>query len=115
MRSITLRKRVAPTSPRKERVTVTLSKQSAEYVRTISAKERSHVSTVLEHMIEAARRAHELKELNDEISAFYDALPEGAAQEDAAWAQLGAVGLAALVESEAEEKSHEAAPDGGSR
>lgn len=90
-------------SDRKERVTVSLSKHSAEYVRSISAQERSHVSTVLERMIEAARRAQELKQLNAEISAFYDARPDSVVQEDVAWGQVGAAGLAALVESEADE------------
>ena len=100
---------------RKERVTITLSRNSAEYVRTISAKERSHVSTVMERMIESVRRAEELKQLNSDISAFYDALPEAAVTEDAAWGQLGAAGLAALVESEGDETISEAAPKVGAR
>jgi hypothetical protein len=104
------------TSPeRKERVTVTLSRHSVEYVRTISAKERSHVSTVMERMIEAARRAEELKQLNSGISAYYDALPDAGVTEDAAWGQLGAAGLAALVESEGDESVSETAPRVGSR
>jgi hypothetical protein len=100
---------------RKERVTITLSRHSAEYVRTISAKERSHVSTVMESMIETTRRAQELKQLNADISAFYDALPDAAVQEDAAWGQVGAAGLAALVESEADEDIFDAAPKAGAR
>src|SRR5277367_1196211 len=88
---------------RKERVTITLSRNSVEYVRTISARERSHVSTVMEHMIESIRRAEELKQLNAGISAFYDALPDAAITEDMAWGQLGAAGLAALVETEGDE------------
>jgi hypothetical protein len=95
---------------RKERVTITLSRKSAEYVRTISAKEHSHVSTVMERIIESARRAEELKQLNSCISAFYDALPEAAVTEDAAWGQLGASGLAALVESEGDETIPHTAP-----
>src|SRR5258705_1428096 len=100
---------------RKERVTITLSRHSAEYVRTISAKERSHVSTVMERMIETTRRAEELKQLNADISAFYDALPDAAIQEDAAWGQVGAAGLAALVESEADERIYQNAPNAGAR
>jgi hypothetical protein len=88
---------------RKERVTITLSRNAAEYVRTISAKERSHVSTVMERIIESARHAEELKQLNSGISAFYDALPDAAVTEDAAWGQLGAAGLAAFVDSEGDE------------
>jgi hypothetical protein len=100
---------------RKERVTITLSRHSAEYVRTLSAKEHSHVSTVIERMIETARRAQELKQLNADISAFYDALPDAAVLEDAAWGQVGTAGLAALVESEACEDIYEAAPKAGAR
>src|ERR1700719_5065135 len=79
---------------RKERVTITLSRDSVEYVRTISARERSHVSTVMERLIESARRAEELKQLNSDISAYYDALPDAGVTEDAAWGQLGASGPA---------------------
>jgi hypothetical protein len=100
---------------RKERVTITLSRHSAEYVRTISAKERSHVSTVVERMIETTRRAQELKQLNADISAFYDALPAAAVLEDATWGQVGATGLAALAESEEHEDIYEAAPKAGAR
>src|ERR1700738_3651400 len=100
---------------RKERVTITLSRHSAEYVRTISAKERSHVSTVMERMIETTRRAQELKQLSADISAFYDALPDAAVLEDATWGQVGAAGLAALVESEAHEDICESAPKAGAR
>ena len=100
---------------RKERVTITLSRNSAEYVRAISAKEQSHVSTVMERMIEYARRAEELKQLNSDISDFYDALPDTAVTEDAAWGRVGAAGLAALVESEGDETSSEAAPKIGAR
>jgi hypothetical protein len=102
-------------SDRKERVTVTLSRHSAEYVRSISAQERSHVSTVMERMIEAARRSQELKQLNAEISAFYDARPDSVVQDHAAWGQVGAAGLAALVESEADEILADRAPRDSAR
>ena len=117
MQRHTKRKRVpGPVRPeRKERVTISLSRHCAEYVRTISARERSHVSTVMERMIETTRRAQELKQLNADISAFYDALPDAAMQEDAAWGQVGAAGLAALVESEADESICETAPKAGAR
>ena len=100
---------------RKERVTITLSRHSAEYVRMISAKERSHVSTVMERMIETTRRAQELKQLNADISAFYDALPDAAVLEDATWGQVGSAGLAALVESEAHEDIYQSTPKAGAR
>ena len=116
MQRHTKRKRVpGPVRPeRKERVTITLSRHCAEYVRTISARERSHVSTVMERMIEATRRAQELKQLNADISAFYDTQPD-ALLEDATWGQVGAGGLAAFFESEAHEDIYEAAPKVGAR
>jgi hypothetical protein len=61
------------------------------------------LSTVVERMIETTRRAHELKQLNADISAFYDALPDAAVLEDATRGQVGAAGLAALVESDPHE------------
>jgi hypothetical protein len=112
----TKRKRIgAAGSERKERVTVTLSRRSAEYVRGISAREQSHVSTVMERMIEGARRDQELKQLDAEISAFYDSRPDPLVQEDAAWGQVGAAGLAALVESEADEILPDGAPRDSAR
>jgi hypothetical protein len=69
----------------------------------------------MERMIEATRRAQELKQLNADISAFYDALPDAAAQEDAAWGQVGAAGLAAFVESETDKDISDAAPKAGAR
>jgi hypothetical protein len=69
----------------------------------------------MERMIETTRRAEELKQLNADISAFYDALPDAAVQEDAAWGQVGAVGLTALFESEADEDIYETAPKAGAR
>ena len=55
---------------------------------------------MMERMIEAARHAQELRQLNADITAFYDALPDENLQEETAWGQVGAIGLAALVESE---------------
>src|ERR1700731_3821936 len=100
---------------RKERVTITLSRDSVEYVRTISAKERSHVSTVMERLIESARRAEELKQLNSGISAYYDALRDRGVTEEGAWGQLSAAGVAALGESEGDETISDAASEGGAR
>jgi hypothetical protein len=64
----------------------------------------------MERIIESARRAEELRELNSGITAFYDPLPDAAVTEDAAWGQLGGAGLAALVESEGDETISEDVP-----
>jgi len=68
----------------------------------------------MERMIESVRRAEELKQLNADISALYDALPGAAVAEDA-WGQLGAAGLAALVESEEDESVSKTTPRAASR
>ena len=64
-------------------------------------------------MIETTRRAQELKQLNADISDFYDAMPDAAIREDATWGQVSAAGLGALVESESHEDISEAAPKAG--
>jgi hypothetical protein len=69
----------------------------------------------MERMIQSARRAEELKQLNFGISAYYDGLPDTGVTEDAAWGQLGAAGLAAFVESEGDETISDAAPKVGAR
>jgi hypothetical protein len=79
-------------------MTFSLSQSSASFLRQFSAEENSHLSTVLDSLIEASRRARELAQLNARISAFYDSLPDSAVQEDVAWAQMGEQGLAAVFE-----------------
>jgi uncharacterized protein YigA (DUF484 family) len=99
------------TSQRKERVTVSLSPSSVEFLRRFSAEENLHVSTVLENMIENSRREKELAQLNASISSFYDSLSDAALQEQAAWGEAGEAGLVAF-ESEIEKIVPEAAPVG---
>ena len=69
----------------------------------------------MERLIESARRAEELKQLNSGILAYYDALPDAGATEDTTWGQLGEAGLAAFVESEGDETISDAAPEGGAQ
>ena len=89
-------------SQRKERVTITLSPNSAAYVRKYSATEHVHVSTALESMIESFRRTRELAQLNANVASFYDSLPDPIMQEEAAWGTVGAAGLAEMFEPEIE-------------
>jgi hypothetical protein len=87
-------------------MTFSLSRTSANFLRQNSAEENTHLSTVLERLIEDSRRAKEVAQLNASISAFYDSLPDSAMQEDAAWGQVGAAGLASF-ESEIEQATSE--------
>ena len=89
-------------SQRKERVTITLTPEAAAYVRRFSEEKHLHVSTALESMIEDFRRARELMQLNADVASFYDSLPDPMVQEQAAWGELGAAGLAELLEPEIE-------------
>jgi hypothetical protein len=89
-------------SRRKERVTVTLSPNSAAFVRKYSATEHVPVSTALENMIEDYRRTRELAQLNANVASFYDSLPDPIVQEQSAWGAVGAAGLAEMFEPEIE-------------
>jgi hypothetical protein len=95
---------MARAAERKERLTVSVSQESAAYVKEYSAAEKLHVSTVIEGLIEELRRNRELALLNANITAFYDRLPEGEIQEQALWGQLGVEELAAF-ESEMDQAS----------
>jgi hypothetical protein len=102
----------AGASHRRERLTVSLSPSSAEFLRKFSAEAKLHVSTVVENMIENSKRAQELAQLNAGISAFYDSLPDAVLQEQAAWGETGTAGLAEVFESEIEPAAPEIAQTG---
>ncbi len=68
------------------------------------------MSTVMERMIQMARHAEELMQLNAGISAFYDALPDAVVTEHAAWGEVGTAGLAAFVEAGTDQISREPKP-----
>lgn len=102
----------AVASRRKERLTVSLSPSSAEFLRKFSAEANLHVSTVVDNMVENTKRALELAQLNAGVSAFYDSLPDAIMQEQAAWGEMGAVGLAEVFESEIEPAAPESAQAG---
>lgn len=92
----------ATLSHRKERLTVSLAPSSAEFLRRFSAEANLPVSTVIENMVENSKRALELAQLNADVSAFYDSLPEVVLQEQAEWGETGAAGLAEAFASEIE-------------
>jgi len=102
----------AAASHRKERLTVSLSPPSAEFLRRFSAEAKLPVSTVVENMVENSKRATELERLNAGVLAFYDSLPDAVMEEQAAWGETGAVGLAKVFESEIESVAPEKALSG---
>lgn len=87
----------------KSRFSISLSQGSAEFLRSFSAKEHSHVSTVIENLIEQFKFAKERAELNASITAHYDSLSDAAMEGEAAWGELGLAGLNEVFESEIEQ------------
>jgi hypothetical protein len=83
-------------------MSISLSRDSAEFLRAISAAENSHVSTVVENLIEQLKLDKERAELNAKISAHYDSLADAVEREESAWGEVGAAGLADIFENEIE-------------
>jgi hypothetical protein len=101
-------------SRRRERMSISLSRDSAEFLRALSAEENSHVSTVVENLIEQLKLDKERAELNARISAHYDSLADAVEREESAWGEVGAAGLADIFENEidaaAQETPHSGKP-----
>jgi|SRR5579863_198349 len=87
---------------RKKRISISISQSSAEFLRKVSKAENTHVSAVVEQLIEERRLEKERARLNTSISAHYDSLSESASGEEQAWGELGATGLAEMFENETE-------------
>ena len=91
----------------KERVSFTLSRNSVEFIqRTKEEHNSSSLSATLDDMIEGVMRARALDALNANVAAYYDSLSPTEMQEETAWGEVGAEGLAAF-ESESEMKTSE--------
>jgi hypothetical protein len=103
----TTAKRVASSkakrSQTKQRVTFTLSPQSVEFLHRFKEHHNSSsLSASLDKLIESAMRARALDALNANVSAYYNSLSSAEMQDESAWGDVGAEGLAAL---ESESKS----------
>jgi hypothetical protein len=93
------------TSSRKERMTFSLSADSADFLRAFRKQQRApSLSALVEVIVENLKRSRELAELEASVTAYYNANSEKEMQEESAWGELGAASLAAF-ESEAKEKS----------
>lgn len=93
---------------RKERVTFTLSQDSLAFLQSFKEQANSSsLSATLDRMIAGVMRARALDALNANVSAYYDSLSPTELQEESAWGDVGAEGLAAF-ESESEMKHPEA-------
>lgn len=99
----------------KERITVSLSPNSVDFVRSVSTKEKLHVSTVIDRLIESFRIHRERAKLNASIAARYDSSPQSTIEEQNAWGEVGLEGLAAAFEDEVEPIVPEEAMHAGNR
>jgi hypothetical protein len=83
----------------KERITISLSRESAKFLRTVRAQVQSpSMSALFEKIIAELQGKTEMERLDAKIRAYYDALPEAAIKEESAWGELGEAALALEVE-----------------
>ncbi len=81
---------------KKERVTVSLSRDSVKFLRSFRDQVKApSVSALLESILANLKGAHEVDQLNARVSAYYDSLSDGDVREDAAWGRFGQSALAA--------------------
>jgi hypothetical protein len=87
-------------STKKERVTVSLSRDAARFLRSFRDQVKApSVSALLESILANLKGAHEMDQLNARVNAYYDSLSDSDVREDAAWGQFGE---SALLETEIE-------------
>jgi hypothetical protein len=85
----------------KERITVSLSKDSARFLHTLQHEEQSpSMSALLEKIVTDLQAKAQMESIEARMAAYYDALPETAMREDTAWADVGASALASLQDEE---------------
>jgi hypothetical protein len=96
-------------SGRKQRVTFTLSQNSLQFIHRSQKEENiPSLSAALDKLIDDVMRARALDALNASVTAYYDSLSPAQMQEESAWGDVGAEGLAAL-ESESDTQPPESA------
>jgi hypothetical protein len=79
----------------KERITVSLNKATAAFLRRqLATQAQGSFSALVESIIAREKRQVELQHLSAQVTAYYDSLPEGERREDAAWGELGETELA---------------------
>jgi hypothetical protein len=79
----------------KERITVSLSRESAEFLRTIRAELQSpSMSALFEKIVGDLQGKTEMEQLDAKIRAYYDTVPEAAIKEESNWGELGEAALA---------------------
>jgi hypothetical protein len=83
----------------KERITVSLSRESAKFLRTLRAEVQSpSMSALFERIVADLQGKTEMEQLEAKIKAYHDTLPDTAIKEESAWGEVGEAALALEVE-----------------
>lgn len=94
----------------KERITVSLSRECARFLRTFRAKMHSpSMSAVFEKIVTDLQARIKSEELDEKMKAYYDNLSPSELQEEHAWGKVGEAALASLREQEEKELEEERA------
>jgi DNA-binding PadR family transcriptional regulator len=81
--------RIMSHTPRKAKKTYTLSQESVAFLEKLRKKRRSaSTSSVLEELLQSARRGRERKMLDQAVASYYDELSPEDAREQTLWGDL---------------------------
>jgi hypothetical protein len=85
-----------PHTEAKAKKSYTLSKDSVAFLEALRKKHRARsVSSVLDDLVQEARREEQKRAYEAQVTAYYDSFTEEDRAEDRAWGALGAQELAA--------------------
>lgn len=81
--------RIMSHTVRKAKKSYTLSQESVAFLESVRRKRRApSASSVLEDILQMARRGHRGKTLDQVVSDYYDRLPAGEPDEQALWGEF---------------------------
>jgi hypothetical protein len=93
------------TAPGKERLTVSLSREAARFLRAFRAHAKSpSMSALFEKMVADLQGKVEIEHLDAKLRTYYDTLSASDVKEESAWGAAGEAGLASLEEFEHQPK-----------
>jgi hypothetical protein len=82
---------------RKERITVSLSRDAVKYLETARAREHApSMSAYFETLVRNLQSQAELQRIEEATLAFYDKVTEGEMKEDSAWGGMAVASLSRL-------------------
>ena len=93
----------------RERITVSLSRDSAGFLRAFRARVNSpSMSALFEKIVSDLQGRTESEELDEKVKAYYDGLSPSGVEENHAWGKLGQAALESLTEEEGRSRPHPA-------